>query len=392
MGQKRERHRPALERVPVRMRWCCGVGVAVTLLGLVAETAWPASNGLWAAPKADGSIADAALFRQRPLTCAKQLETWQRNAAKLGVSRRREADLTSALEPGRDHTRFAQARALLANEQQVRQQLEQAVRISRVNDQLGGRAALVLLILLIGVAVLWRLEAQPYATSVTTRQCGKPHIAFVTVGFSLLLLDQCIASVWATEKHWFGANSFCICPPAWVLSRVTELGVVMVLGVPFADAWSLATRTDTPPLTITHPDGRCGVGQYVGFLQHTTTIAVGVVAVLTALWLRYLKEHQTSADRIYVWSTMAGFLAVGALVWWLIVNTLKVRREWENSRAALGATWKEVKAADPAPDPTEEFLGSGTWKLLATVAAILAAVWTVLQWSGTSQTVVDALK
>jgi len=45
----------------------------------------------------------------------------------------------------------------------------------------------------------------------------------------------------------------------------------------------------------------------------------------------------------------------------------------------------------PAPDPTIPFIGENWWKLPATAGALLVAIWQVLEWSGASRVIIDAV-
>ena len=65
-------------------------------------------------------------------------------------------------------------------------------------------------------------------------------------------------------------------------------------------------------------------------------------------------------------------------------GTLEVRGMYHRKLKTPGASWQEIQARKPPPDPTIIFLGEHWWKLPSIALAVLAALWWVLERIGVS--------
>lgn len=73
-------------------------------------------------------------------------------------------------------------------------------------------------------------------------------------------------------------------------------------------------------------------------------------------------------------------------------NAITIRLRYEKAATECASTWQEARSKEIAPDPTRDFIGENWWKMPATVFGSLGVAWTVLEWAGMAQVVLDTVK
>jgi hypothetical protein len=221
---------------------------------------------------------------------------------------------------------------------------------------------------------------------------GKVYGCFVVAGTIATLVTLIYGGIIAEPKMWVGLDSFHVRERTWSFSVVSILGGVMMLSQPVAILWRLSDTAFVPAVEPTNPRGDCGVGSYVTFLHGWTMIGAMIALIPVVLWLRYVRTAPLEHGSVYLMPAVFGLGVVCLLDYRLVRNAIVLRERYRTELTKLGATTAAVENEKPAPDPTISFIGEDWWKLPSLLGGILFAVWAILEWTGSSQTLIDAMR
>jgi hypothetical protein len=373
---------------PAGRYWLFAIGVFLIASSVIAAAIVCVRQGLWR-------------FENPP-----RIEAWHRCECQnrnrlarkgriekdLQDSERRLALLNEALtDPS--NPAFAGARMAIDAEEKVRDKLRRdrkGVMVEPLADAIPTLVAGLLLITVFAF-VAARLAARHGLDAVGPWDCkGKPfawersYWSWFAISFVPHAIREVGTSIFSVEKSWFGASSFCISSLAWGLMLVTALGVSMVIAYPASILWQFSSRDHQPTtMDIGHPDGQWGVGRYVLFLQTWSMLCLFFVLLPSALWLRAFVEHP-GFSRWYLIPGAVLFLSASVISGRMVSNAVEVRGMYHRKLKTPGASWQEIQARKPPPDPTIIFLGEHWWKLPSIALAVLAALWWVLERIGVS--------
>jgi hypothetical protein len=215
-----------------------------------------------------------------------------------------------------------------------------------------------------------------------------PHIFFGFLIAIFMSLAEVFTSVLATEKTWFGWDSFCVTQYAFVIKCITFFSYGLVAATPFTILWCLSRKINIPNPDSSAPDGKFGAGRYVEFLQTWTLWLILAPSALGIIWIRYVveMESQFSPARL-LHATGVGVL-ITLIVIRLIRNAIILRFRCNEAFQRI-----KHKPKDKLPaDPTIAFIGTTWWKLPATVSAALASIWVLLEGLGIAKIILDLIR
>lgn len=215
-----------------------------------------------------------------------------------------------------------------------------------------------------------------------------PHFIFGFLIAVFMILSEIATSVLDQEKTWFGWDSFCVTPSAFVIKCVALISFGLVAVTPFTMLWCVSRKKYIPPAMPSARDGKFGAGRYVEFLQTWTLWLILVPATLGIVWMRYVVEKEprfSSARLLYV---IGPGVIITLIVVKLIRNAIILRFRCYDSLSE-----EAFKERDKQPtDPTISFLGTEWWKLPATISVALASIWVLLGWLGMSKIILNLIR
>lgn len=220
------------------------------------------------------------------------------------------------------------------------------------------------------------------------RDWKTPQILIGIVLIVPVLLSELCTSVLAEEKTWFGYDSFCVTPAAFVVKCIAFVASGFVSATPFTMLWCLSRRDYIPHPDMLARDGKFGAERYVEFLQTWTLWLILAPSALGIFFFRYVivKEDLFSPVRLIYG------LGVGIIILLIIVRLIR-------NAVILRFLCREILvnqkhgATDQVPiDPTIDFLGKDWWKLPATISVSLASIWVLLELMGLSKILVGIVQ
>jgi hypothetical protein len=106
------------------------------------------------------------------------------------------------------------------------------------------------------------------------------------------------------------------------------------------------------------------------------------------LWLQIATTSHEGFTLWYALSPAVGLLGAGYLLFRVLRSAHQVRTIY---RDAATKEKKKFPDVDVPSDPTEPFLGAGSWQLPAVVSAVLASAWAALELLGVRDRILKAL-
>lgn len=215
----------------------------------------------------------------------------------------------------------------------------------------------------------------------------QPQISFGFLIAFFMTLAEIFTSVLAKEKTWFGWDSFCVTPSAFIIKCISFISYGLVAATPFTVLWRLSDEKYLPKPNPLAEDGNFGAGRYVQFLQTWTLWLILFPSALGIIWFRYTieMEPQFSPARLLHGTGVVALIAI--IVYRLIKNAIILRFQCEDELHQ-----KKYKAKDKLPtDPTIAFLGTAWWKLPATVATAFAVIWALLEGMGLTRHILSLI-
>lgn len=215
-----------------------------------------------------------------------------------------------------------------------------------------------------------------------------PHIIFGFLISFCMITAEIFTSVLAKEKTWFGWDSFCVTPSAFVIKCFAHISFGLVAAAPFTMLWYLSAKRNLPDPDPLAEDGKFGAGRYVQFLQTWTLWLILAPSTLGIIWIRYVieMEPQFSPARLLHGAGVGVLITI--IVYRLIRNAIILRFKCEKKLQE-----KKSKAQDKPPtDPTIAFIGSEWWKLPATVTTTLAVIWGLLEGLDLTRHILDLIR
>jgi len=365
---------------PVLLHRLCCIGVGLSLLGVGLAGVAAAGKGLW---DFTDSPPGETVFR-----CKCQLDKRKARLRNLEgdilVSKRRLQALRESLADPLGPS-FGIARQAATDEEKVLKALQLAadgLQVQTLKKALPGLLVSLLLTLAFSV-VAGRLMLVHGTHSVGAKSLtnwGVPFVAWSTLFFVIFVVREILTSVLPIEKSWFGWASFCICSEAWFLNLIILAGVGLVIGHPATLIWCFSQQSCLPAkLDLDAPDGSCGVGDYVLFVQ-TWALSILIFLLLGIIgWidLTFSTEHFSAAYALPpAMLTLAALVVASRLTW----NAVCIRLQYQRLVRSLAPTWSQIQKNKPVADPTNSFLGDQWWKLPATIIGALTALWAVANW------------
>jgi len=362
------------------------LGIGIMMLGVSSSVGVALWQGLW-----EFKIPPRRLHCEH---CEKQWANRTKRLADINrlceISEHRRRELTNALS-NPQHPAFSTARRELEAEVEFGRQCERDAKSLSVQPLHDFAApAAIGLILITGFSLLTARLAVIHGSSAlpSLQKADQPlfpskrYWCWVALVFIPHASREVGTSILAIEKSWFAWSSFCISPAAWTLMQVAALGVSMIIAYPAAVLWESGNyRGRRIVLDVGHIDGQWGVGAYVLFLQTWTLLCLFSLVLPTAVWLRLLRTGNRMSGA-YLVITVVLFASALSICGRMLASAVAIRRLFAAQLAKLGATWQQIQACKPPPDPTIPFLGEHWWKLPAIVFGIGAASWSVLEMFG----------
>jgi hypothetical protein len=203
-----------------------------------------------------------------------------------------------------------------------------------------------------------------------------------------VLFSELSTSYLAEEKTWFGYDSYCVTPVAFVVKCMAFVSFGFVASTPFTVLWCLSRRGYIPHPDISARDGKFGAERYVEFLQTWTLWLILAPSALGIFLFRYVVEMEEEFSPVRLSYGLGIGIIILLVIARLIVNAVILRFR---CRAAL--TDQKLAEKDRAPvDPTISFIGSDWWKLPATISVSLATMWALLEFAGLSKIVISIVQ
>ena len=202
-----------------------------------------------------------------------------------------------------------------------------------------------------------------------------------------MIVGDIRTSVWAEEKTWFGWDSYCITPVAFVIKCVAYFSFGFAAAAPFTVLWCLTREKLIPVPSITAPDGFFGGLHYMQFIQTWSLWLIllpGALGLIFAKWV-LANESAVNPDRLIFASGVAAIIAT--IVFRMIRNAVILRFRCTEEAHSPQNHGHEIEQKDP----TRSFLGDAWWKLPASVIGTLAALWALIEWFGVG-ILIEALK
>jgi len=215
-----------------------------------------------------------------------------------------------------------------------------------------------------------------------------PQILIGIVIAAPMIISELVTSVFATEKTWFGYDSFCVTPSAFVLKCMAYVTFGFVASTPFTMLWCLSRRDYIPLPDPSARDGKFGGERYVEFLQTWTLWLILAPSTLGIFLFRYVVEM----EKVFSFVRLLYGLGVGIMTL-LIVVRLITNAVILRFRCREALVDQKLGEADRVPiDPTISFLGTDWWKLPATISVSLASIWALLEFMGLSKLIVSIVQ
>ncbi len=226
-------------------------------------------------------------------------------------------------------------------------------------------------------------------------RCGILYWLITILISTLLIAIYFYTSACQTNKTFIAPPSFYINPYSWSLERGAGLGLAMIIAIPMTRLWKL-TRRDLVPksseLNLSAPDGKCGVGNYILFLQIWCIVPLAGVLTSCIIQFRLFYYSQDGFDPFYLAPSALGLITILIYNVRLAHKAIVVRLRYEQCIAKQYPTFDSLLDAKIAPDPTRDFIGETWWKLPTSIFGSLGAAWAVLEWTGVTQVVLEAMQ
>jgi len=282
---------------------------------------------------------------------------------------------------------FVQAREELNREKEAKEHIERSKAGLEVVGPFLRGALIVNLIIAFGAALAFFVA---WYSLKDAKRCFKDEIKIekawlcpylILAGFLILwtLIEQTWTSILDTDKMWFGWDSFCVNPGAYVLMRLSMSADQFAFTCPLALFFLLSGKRYVPKIKLLDPGGRCGVGEYISFLQKWTFLGLIAGIVPIVIWLHEITRSHARFEAAYLITPVSSLAVIAFLIFRAVKNAYLLRSDYERVRAkVMGKSWSGEKAKNLPPDPTLEFLGDRFWKLPGVVVVVITAAYVAL--------------
>ncbi|OPX93943.1 MAG: hypothetical protein A4E62_02909 [Syntrophorhabdus sp. PtaU1.Bin002] len=219
----------------------------------------------------------------------------------------------------------------------------------------------------------------------STRDWAIPHILIAIVLTVPVLLSELSTSVLAKEKTWFGYDSFCVTPAAFVIKCIGFVAFGFVAAAPFTTLWRLSRTEYIPDPAWQAKDGKFGAERYVEFLQ---TWALWLILAPSALGI-FLFRYAAAMENVFSPVRLLYGVGVGIVIFLIVIRLIRNAVILRFKCRQVLANHDTGKTDRPPVDPTIGFLGTDWWKLPATISVSLASLWALLEFLGLSKIIAD---
>lgn len=203
-----------------------------------------------------------------------------------------------------------------------------------------------------------------------------------------MIISELVTSVFATEKTWFGYDSYCVTPSAFVLKCIAYVTFGFVASTPFTTLWCLSRRDHIPHPDTSARDGKFGAERYVEFLQTWTLWLIIAPSIIGIFLFRYVVEM----EKVFSFVRLLYGLGVGIMILLIVVRLIS-NAVILRFRCREDLVGQKIDEADRVPiDPTISFLGTDWWKLPATISVSIASIWGLLEFMGLSKLIVTIVQ
>ena len=220
-----------------------------------------------------------------------------------------------------------------------------------------------------------------------------PYVTTVAILTLASTTESIFTSVWLLEdKGWFSWNSYCVAPLSFWLMRVAFLGAWLSLAFPVTLFYCAGRKKHIPDVRLMHPDGLCGVGEYINRLRKWTLLGSLAVVLPLIIWLKIVMQKHGGFSVGYLLTPTIEITGVLFLILKMAINAMKIRARYYAERTKLGNDWAEVASKKPPPDPTLSFVGTEWWKLPTVVYPVLASGWFLAEMLGVAQIILQQFR
>lgn len=215
-----------------------------------------------------------------------------------------------------------------------------------------------------------------------------PQILIGMLISATMITSELFTSVLATEKTWFGYDSFCVTPSAFVVKCIAFIAFGFVASTPFTILWCLSGKDYIPYPDPSAKDGKFGVERYVEFLQTWTLWLILAPSALGIFLFRYVVEMESVFSPVRLLYGCGVGIVILLVIVRLITNAIILR-----FRCRDALTDQKFGKEDRVPvDPTISFLGTEWWKLPATITVSLTTIWALLEFIGLSKIILNIVQ
>ena len=244
--------------------------------------------------------------------CSVQLDNREKKLnvieGKLTESIEREKYFESILLlPDRGNS-FVFARAEIARERELQKELRKQTKgliVEPVKSSFWWEFSLVIFVIAfsgwLGKSLLNESLSRFIPGEELTSKWRMPFLIIVLILFGTHSAEQVVTHIYDTDKSWFHWSSFCISPSAFITTKLSFLGLFICLAFPICVVFCISSRQYIPTsFDLQHKDGRCGVGEYIDFIQKWVFIALlgGILPILVGI--RAAISNQANFDYIYL--------------------------------------------------------------------------------------------
>lgn len=187
--------------------------------------------------------------------------------------------------------------------------------------------------------------------------------------------------------------SFCISKVNWFFMKLLYIGGILIAAYTFTVGYILSSKELEPPIDLDAHDTKCGVGEYVLFLQTWSIIGLTVVLFPVLFWVNKLsKDYDEDLDKIYLIDLIGFAILVMIIVSRFIIRAISLKLKYYEKIKNLRLTYREIVEKSLPPDPTIGFLGEHWWSLPASIIAIAAALWFLIKYLSLEELLLGSIK
>ncbi len=202
--------------------------------------------------------------------------------------------------------------------------------------------------------------------------------------YILRVLYVNFANVDLNSTSW---TLLCFSEYGFVSMQAIYLGGVLIASYVYTLAYFLSHSNLEPEVNLYAAGTKCGVGDYILFLQTWAMTGIIFVAFPCVFWVNKLvTKYRENFDQVYLLD-LAGFLVlISIVVSRFIIRAvsikLKYQKQLQKEQFKKKQEGKALEENEFPPDPTIGFLGEKWWSLPASLVTVLSAIWLLIKLLG----------